>query len=381
VTIVKLPGASIFSRWVKSSRPAGTRSKHATRPQPYGSGVPVGLDDSPLPTRLLRPWLTAAALCLAACPLVAQAADEAKPVYPIAVFAFQERGPDTQGLGQQVTDLLFAGLAADSELFLVDREDLKKVLDELELNRSGLVKPDEAVQVGHLTGAKVLVTGSVLQAGNSLYLVAKIIGTETSRVLGESAKGNVKDELDQLVEQLAGQVAKTVKQRVGELVAKPVTREDRLAALQEKTGKGRRPTVCVEITERHVGQPTIDPAAETEVALFCRELGFEVIDPDDGRKSEADVLLTGEAFSEFASRHGNLISVKARLELKAVDRQTARLLAIDRQTAVAVDLTEQLAGKTALQEAAASLAERLLPKLVKPEPEKKAAPAKRKRAD
>jgi hypothetical protein len=85
------------------------------------------------------------------------------------------------------------------------------------------------------------------------------------------------------------------------------------------------------------------------------------------------VLLSGEGFSEFASRHGNLISVKARLELKAVDRQTARILAIDRQTAVAVDLTEQLAGKTALQEAAASLAERLLPKLVKPDPEKKAA--------
>lgn len=321
--------------------------------------------DSPLPTRMFRPWLMAAALCWAACPLVAYAADEPKPVYPIAVLAFQERGPDTQGLGPQVTDLLFASLAADAELFLVDREDLKKVLDELELNRSGLVKPDEAVQVGHLTGAKVLVTGSVLQAGNSLYLVAKIIGTETSRVLGESAKGNVKDELDQLVERLADQVAKTVKQRVGELVAKSVTREDRLAALREKTGKGRRPAVCVDITERHVGQPTIDPAAETEVALFCRELGFEVIDSDDGRKSEADVLLTGEAFSEFASRHGNLISVKARLELKAVDRQTARVLAIDRQTAVAVDLTEQLAGKTALQEAAASLAERLLPKLVK----------------
>jgi hypothetical protein len=87
-------------------------------------------------------------------------------------------------------------------------------------------------------------------------------------------------------------------------------------------------------------------------------------DPDDGDKFEADVLLTGEAFSEYASRHGNLILVKARLELKAVARQTARVLAIDRQTAVAVDLTEQLAGKTALQEAAASLAERLLPKLV-----------------
>jgi hypothetical protein len=31
-----------------------------------------------------------------------------------------------------------------------------------------------------------------------------------------------------------------------------------------------------------------------------------------------------------------------------------------------VDLTEQIAGKTALQEAAAVLAERLLPKLVNP---------------
>ncbi len=214
-----------------------------------------------------------------------------------------------------------------------------------------------------MTGAKILVTGSVLQVGNSLYLVAKIIGTETSRVLGESAKGNVQDDLDNLAGQLAGQVAKTVKQRSGELVAKPVTRQDRLAALKEKLGKSKRPTVSIHITERHVGQATIDPAAETEVALFCRELGFEVIASDEGRKSKADVTLLGEGFSEFASRHGNLISVKARLELKAVDNKTSRVLAIDRQTSVTVDLTEQLAGKAALQEAAAQLAERLLPKL------------------
>jgi len=296
--------------------------------------------------------------------LSAQAADkDVKPVYPVAIFPFQERGPDTKDLGPQVTDLLFASLVADPELFLVDREDVKKVVDELELSQSGLVKPDEAVKAGHLTGAKILVTGSVLQVGNSLYLVAKIIGTETSRVLGESAKGNVQDDLDNLAGQLAGQVAKTVKQRSGELVAKPLTRADRLAALKEKLGKSKRPTVSIHITERHVGQATIDPAAETEVALFCRELGFEVIASDEGRKSKADVKLLGEGFSEFASRHGNLISVKARLELKAVDNKTARVLAIDRQTSVTVDLTEQLAGKAALQEAAAQLAERLLPKL------------------
>lgn len=39
------------------------------------------------------------------------------------------------------------------------------------------------------------------------------------------------------------------------------------------------------------------------------------------------------------------------------------MLAVGRQTTVAVDLTEQIAGKTALQEAAAELAPRILPQL------------------
>jgi ribosome maturation factor RimP len=64
-------------------------------------------------------------------------------------------------------------------------------------------------------------------------------------------------------------------------------------------------------------------------------------------------------------RAGNLISVKARIEVKAVDQASGKIVAIDRQTTVAVDLTEQIAAKNALQEAGALLAERLLPKIVK----------------
>ena len=143
-------------------------------------------------------------------------------------------------------------------------------------------------------------------------------------------------------------------------MAAPVKLEDRIAANKKKLGDAKRPVLHVGILERHVGQITIDPAAETEVALMARQSGFEVLDGDPGAL-RADVVLKGEAFSEFAARRGNLISVKARVEVKAVERSSGKLLATDRETAVAVDLAEQVAGKTALQEAAARLAERLLP--------------------
>jgi TolB-like protein len=309
----------------------------------------------------------AVAIAAGASALCVQAADkdtkEKSKVYPVAIFPFQERGREVSELGNKATDLLFANLAAEPELYLVERADLKKILDEQELNVSGLVDPATATKVGQLTGAKILVTGSVLQVDTSLYVIAKVIGTETSRVLGASVKGGVRDDLGGLVEELGKKVNELVATRSAELVAKPVTREDQLADLKKKLGGGKRPTVVIDVKERHIGQVKIDPAAQTELALFCSEAGFQVLERQEG-KQKADVLITGEGFSEFAARHGNLVSVKARLEVKAVDRATGRLVAIDRHVSIGVDLSEQLAGKNALQDAAAELAGRILPKLV-----------------
>lgn len=299
-------------------------------------------------------------LVLAAAVGAARAAD----VYPTAIFAFAERGEGAKGYGQKTSDILFAQLAVDPNLMLVDRQDLDKALGEASLGLGGMVTPGQATQVGQLTGAKILVTGSVIEADKTLYLVAKIIGTETSRVLGESVKGRTSDEIGPLVETLAKQVAATIVKDADKLMAKTVKMEDRIAALNKRLGNARRPSVRIEVTERHVGQATIDPAAETELGLFCKETGFEVWDSKSGAGKQADIVLRGEGFSEFAARRGDLISVKARVEVKAVDRATDRVIAVDRQTAVEVDLTEQIAGKKALQEAAAAIAERMLPKLV-----------------
>jgi hypothetical protein len=106
----------------------------------------------------------------------------------------------------------------------------------------------------------------------------------------------------------------------------------------------------------------LDPAAETELGLLLKECGFRLL--DEKSTDKPDIEITGEAFSAFGMRKGNLISCKARVEIKARKRN-GDIVAVDRQTSVAVDITEPTAAKTALQTAAAEIAERLLPKLAK----------------
>jgi hypothetical protein len=65
--------------------------------------------------------------------------------------------------------------------------------------------------------------------------------------------------------------------------------------------------------------------------------------------------------------------------VKAVDAETGRVLAVERQTAVAVDLNEQIAGKAALQQASAAIAERLLPKLTRDQPKEGKKQRKRRK--
>lgn len=290
--------------------------------------------------------------------------DNEKSVYPVAILSFEERGAGVKDMGSKITNLLLARLGEKDTLFLVDREDIKKTLEELELNRSGAVKAGDAARVGQLTGARLLIMGSVFQDGKKVNMVAKIIGTETSHTRSVAVEGKIGDEIGPMVKEAADKLAAILAKDADKLVAPKVKETDRIAVLNRRLKKGKRPVLWINILERHLGQPSVDPAAQTELTLFAKGAGFTVIDPEEGAKSKGDILITGEAFSEFAGRHGGLLSVKGRIEVKAIDRKTDRVIAVDRQTVVVVDVSEQIAAKSALQQGAAVLAERLLPKLL-----------------
>ena len=283
-------------------------------------------------------------------------------VLPVAVFDFESKDEAVRDMGKKVANLVSTYLSTDPQIVTVERAELDKVLGEQELGLSGTVSADSAAKVGQLTGAKVLVTGRVMKANDELLIVAKIIGTETSRVYGELVKGGEKASISDLCADLAKKIAADVVQKGDTLVAKVETREELVARIKKVLGDKPLPSVSVKIGEQHFGQRVIDPAAETELGSILQECGFKLV--DSASTNRADVAITGDAFSAYGARKGNLISCKSRVEVKA-HKQNGDLITMDRQTSVAMDIAEQTAAKTALQNAAVGLAERLLPKLVK----------------
>ncbi len=284
-------------------------------------------------------------------------------VFTVAVFNFESKDEAVRDLGPKVAELINVNLSADPQIITVERADLEKVLGEQELGLSGTIDQNSAAKVGQLTGAKVLVTGRVFKADNQTLIVAKIIGTETSRVYGEMVQGGSSATLVDLSASLAKKIAADVSGKGDTLVAQVETREERVAKLKKALNGKTLPVISVKISEQHYGPHIIDPAAETELALILQQCGFTLA--DDKSTNKPAVEISGEAFSAYGMRKGNLVSCKSRIEIKARDIATGNILVVDRQTSVGVDVAEQTAAKTALENAADLLAGRLIPKLGK----------------
>jgi hypothetical protein len=308
-------------------------------------------------TKCLTNFLLAAAVS-AATMMHASAAD----VLTVAVFDFESKDESVRDLGPKVATLINANLSADPTIITVERAELEKVLGEQELGLSGAVNSETAAKVGNLTGAKVLVTGRIFKVEKELVMVAKIISSETSRVYGEVVKDNASTSISDMAGALAKKIAKVISEKGETLVARTETREQRIEKIIKNLKNGKRPAVSVKIAERHFGGAVIDPAAETELSLILQKAGFTVV--DDKSRQSAELEITGEAFSAYGMRKGNLISCKGRIEIKVQEKKSGKILANERQTSVAVDIAEQIAAKTSLQNAAGELAERLLPKIV-----------------
>ncbi len=113
-------------------------------------------------------------------------------------------GPlDSLGQTQpQVSDLLLAELSGTPGLELIEREALAKVLTELNLNLSGLVRAQEAVRVGKLVRADWFLLGSSMALNGTNFTVVRMVDAHTG-ILREAAVFNIDEPPPQLAARLA----------------------------------------------------------------------------------------------------------------------------------------------------------------------------------
>ena len=164
----------------------------------------------------------------------------------------------------------------------------------------------------------------------------------------------------------------------------------------KQLGLTRRWRVMVVIPEQHLGRTIPDPAAETEMIKLLLRKGFYLVDQKQsaevrnssvmrqieqgdfkaaaevGRRYGADILLTGEAFSQETFRRpvdvGGIplvvVGCRARVECRAIRVDTAEIVSADGAQESGQDSTTELASKKSLAAAAAKLAESMAPDIL-----------------
>lgn len=249
-----------------------------------------------------------------------------------------------------------------------------------------LHRPDK--QTVTVTGIAIIEGGNVPAAEKAARADAMRKGIE--QVVGAYVSGKAKAENGQLISSLVTEKfggfaqIKVISQGKKDDEEYQIQAEVTVSAvpmleIMRKNGLMREWRIMVIIPEQHITRPVPDPAAETEFIRQFVNAGYKVIDQtryaqlrqenasrlkdpavaaEIGRKMGADIVITGEAFSErvLPDPIAGFVSCRARVEVRAILADTAEIVAADATEGPGADLVESVAAKKALQQTAKKLA-------------------------
>ena len=147
----------------------------------------------------------------------------------ILVHPFENTGDkEYSWISAGMTDTVVADLTRMKNISVVSNTDRKKVLEEMKFIFSGLAEENRMIQLGKMTGANVIFTGSYLVSGNRIRVHARLVNVETGKIEStakiDGTLSGIFDLQDQVVFTLMGE---TQKVRIADIQPALLTEGDR----------------------------------------------------------------------------------------------------------------------------------------------------------
>ncbi len=103
----------------------------------------------------------------------------------IGIIEFQSLNEEAKKdiLGKVFSEVLTTSFVNSEAFKIIEREQLEKVLKELQLTQTGIIDTAYAKQIGKMVGADAILTGSVIKIGSDLRADARIIDVESGIIL------------------------------------------------------------------------------------------------------------------------------------------------------------------------------------------------------
>jgi fibronectin type 3 domain-containing protein/TolB-like protein len=122
-----------------------------------------------------------------------------KPVR-IAVFDFKNNNPQAQsrGYGQAISEMFITAFAQRPNFEVLERKQLRQVIDELNFDQSGIVDAETTKKIGKLVGIDVALAGGVALLAQGIEMDLRLLDVETGKVitadaLKASSEGQLRD--------------------------------------------------------------------------------------------------------------------------------------------------------------------------------------------
>lgn len=159
------------------------------------------------------PALTLAAVLLAAPALAGSA--PARPAVMVLYFDNQTNQPEYDVLKKGLADMMVTDLIASDVVDVVEREKLEAVLGELKLQRTKAFDPATVQKMGKLLGATHAVTGTILEAKDTLRLDVRVVELKSGVGRASAKVEGPRDDLFVLQEKLAALLLDAMNVKLG----------------------------------------------------------------------------------------------------------------------------------------------------------------------